>query len=99
MRHIESTTVNLIRLLAWGFLISFLGSLPLGTMNVTSAQISIDKGTGPAIWFAFGSMMVELIYVRLLIELVQAMFKKKHVLLFFEWVSSLLILILAIASF
>ncbi len=48
-----------------GLIVSFLGSLPLGTTNVAAMQLSIDRGLLPAFYFSLGSLTVELIYVRL----------------------------------
>ncbi len=46
-------------------LVSFLGSLPLGTLNVAAMQISISDGVVPAMLFSAGSLLVEIVYVRL----------------------------------
>ena len=45
-------------------LISFLGSLPLGTLNIAAMQIGIQESLNHAIWFSLGSLLVEMIYVR-----------------------------------
>jgi len=54
---------QLVRVFVWGALISFLGSLPLGVLNVTAAQLSVENGISAAFVFATGVMIVELIYV------------------------------------
>ena len=46
-------------------LVSFLGSLPLGTLNVAAMQISVSDGIYAAILFSIGSLTAEIIYVRL----------------------------------
>ena len=46
-------------------LVSFLGSLPLGTLNVAAMQISITEGVSAAMFFSLGSLLVEIIYVRI----------------------------------
>lgn len=48
-----------------GFLISFLGALPLGTLNVTTFQIAAVREVPSALWFALAVVLVELIVVRL----------------------------------
>jgi threonine/homoserine/homoserine lactone efflux protein len=48
-----------------GLGISFLGSLPLGTMNIAATHISIQQGTGAGLVYATGSMLVEVIVVRI----------------------------------
>ena len=47
-----------------GLLISFLGSLPIGTLNITAFYIASNQSTYDALWFAFAVVTVELIVVR-----------------------------------
>ena len=44
--------------------VSFIGSLPLGTLNIAAMQISVSDGVMAAMLFSFGSLLVEIIYVR-----------------------------------
>lgn len=46
-------------------IISFLGSLPLGTLNVAAMQIGIQENIQNTILFSLGSLLVEMLYVRL----------------------------------
>ena len=55
----------LAKIFITGMLISFLGSLPLGTLNVAAMQIAITEGYTKAILFSLGSLLVEMVYVRL----------------------------------
>ena len=55
---------SLLKIFITGMLISFLGSLPLGTLNVAAMQISITDGYTQAILFSLGSLFIEMIYVR-----------------------------------
>ncbi|MEM6863607.1 MAG: LysE family transporter [Bacteroidota bacterium] len=48
-----------------GFLISFLGALPLGTLNLTAFDISASQDFSSAFWFATAVILVELAVVRL----------------------------------
>ncbi|MEO1011707.1 MAG: LysE family transporter, partial [Bacteroidota bacterium] len=54
-----------IRIIGAGLLISWLGALPLGVLNITAFNVSATQGIGPAIFFAFAAISVELLYVRL----------------------------------
>lgn len=47
-----------------GLLISFLGSLPIGTLNITAFYIASNQSTHDAIWFALAVVAVELVVVR-----------------------------------
>lgn len=48
-----------------GLLISFLGALPLGTLNLTAFEIAASKGLLSALWFCMAVVLVELVVVRL----------------------------------
>lgn len=79
--------------------ISFLGTLPLGTLNIAAMQISVSDGLRPAIYFSLGALLVEIIYVR--ISLVAMDWVQKHKTLFrwLEWVTVLIITALAVSNF
>ncbi len=53
------------KVLLAGLLISFLGALPLGTLNVTAFDIAASQGLLSAFWFAVAVVLVELVVVRL----------------------------------
>jgi threonine/homoserine/homoserine lactone efflux protein len=82
-----------------GMFISFLGTLPLGTLNVAAMQISVSDGIRPALYFSLGALLVEIIYVR--ISLVAMDWVRKHEKLFrwLEWFTVLIILALAVSNF
>jgi len=48
-----------------GLLISFLGALPLGSLNITALDISASQNIQNALLFSFAAIFVELVYVRL----------------------------------
>lgn len=80
-------------------LISFLGSLPLGTLNIAAMQIGIQESITHALWFALGSLLVEMIYVR--ISLVGIDWVRKHhkLMQVMEWVTLGIMVALAVGSF
>jgi threonine/homoserine/homoserine lactone efflux protein len=90
---------KLLRIFITGLFISFLGTLPLGTMNIAAMQISVTDGLRPAMLFAFGALLIEIGYVRL--SLVAMNWIRKHQKLFkiLEWVTLLIIVALAVFSF
>ena len=47
------------------FFVSFVGSLPLGTLNMTAFQISASKGIKEAVIFSIAVIIVELFVVRI----------------------------------
>jgi len=90
---------KLARIFFTGMLISFLGSLPLGTLNVAAMQISISDGLYPAFLFSFGSLLAEVVYVRLSLIAMDWIRKQQKLLKILEWVTLGIVLALAISSF
>ena len=56
---------KILRVFLMGLMISFLGSLPLGTLNIAAMQLAISDGVQQAILFSLGSLSAEVVYVRL----------------------------------
>ena len=90
---------SLVRIFFTGMFISFLGSLPLGTLNVAAMQISISDGYTQAILFSLGSLLVEMIYVRVSLVGMDWIRKQKNIFLILEWVTLLIVVALAVSSF
>jgi threonine/homoserine/homoserine lactone efflux protein len=82
-----------------GMLISFLGSLPLGTLNVAAMQIGITDGYTEAILFSLGSLLVEMIYVRVSLVGMDWIRKQEKIFKVLEWVTLAIVVALAISSF
>jgi threonine/homoserine/homoserine lactone efflux protein len=80
-------------------LVSFLGSLPLGTLNVATMQLSITDGYRAAIEFAVATLIVEIIYVRLSLVAMDKIRKQQKVLRLLEWITLMIVIALAAASF
>jgi threonine/homoserine/homoserine lactone efflux protein len=89
----------LLKIFFTGMLVSFVGSLPLGTLNVAAMQISVSDGITQAMLFSVGSLIAEIIYVR--ISLVAMDWVRKQELFFkiLEWVTLAIVLALAVFSF
>ena len=90
---------KLPRILVTGLFISFLGTLPLGTMNIAAMQISVSDGLRPAIYFALGVLAVEIIYVRVSLVAMNWIRKNQKLFKILEWVTLLIIVALAVSSF
>jgi threonine/homoserine/homoserine lactone efflux protein len=82
-----------------GLLVSFLGSLPLGTLNIAAMQISITNGVWSAILFSWGSLLVEIIYVRLSLVAMDWVRKQEKLFKILEWVTLGIVVALAVSSF
>lgn len=81
-----------------GLLVSFLGTLPLGTLNIAAMQISATDGLKPAIMFALGSLIVEAVYVRLSLVAMDWVRKQKWLFRILEWVTLFIVVALATSS-
>jgi threonine/homoserine/homoserine lactone efflux protein len=91
--------MGLVKVFFWGMLVSFLGSLPLGTLNVAAMQISLQESVINAIYFSLGSLLTEMIYVRISLVGINWIRKQKVLLKWMEWIALAIILALATGSF
>ncbi|MFL5808563.1 MAG: LysE family translocator [Flavisolibacter sp.] len=90
---------RLLRVFFTGMLISFLGSLPLGTLNIAAMQIAISDGYHPAILFSLGSLTAEMVYVRLSLIAMDWVRKQQRIFKILEWLTLAIVVALAIFSF
>lgn len=88
-----------IKIFFVGLLVSFLGSLPLGTLNIAAMQISITDGYAPALWFGLGVFLIEMVYVRISLVAMDTIRKNEKILKALEWVTLFVIAALAVSSF
>src|SRR3978361_1407178 len=91
--------MNLARVFFWGMMVSFLGSLPLGTLNVLAMKISVEEGIKNAIYFSFGSLLTEMIYVRISLVGINWIRKQKKLFQWLEWITLFIVVALAVGSF
>jgi threonine/homoserine/homoserine lactone efflux protein len=89
----------LIKIFFTGMLVSFLGSLPLGTLNIAAMQISISDGIKAAFLFSAGSLLAEIIYVRISLVAMDWVRKQERIFKILEWVTLIIVVALAAASF
>ncbi|MBS1654971.1 MAG: LysE family transporter, partial [Bacteroidetes bacterium] len=89
----------LVKIFFTGMLISFLGSLPLGTLNVAAMQISVTDGINSAILFSCGSLTAEIVYVRLSLVAMDWIRKQEKIFRALEWLTLVIVIALATASF
>lgn len=91
--------IKLVKVFCWGMIISFLGSLPLGTLNIAAMQIGIQESIQHAMLFSFGSLLVEMIYVRISLVGIDWVRKQGKLMKMMEWITLGIVLALAIGSF
>lgn len=95
----NTTIQKTIKVFLAGLCISFLGSLPLGTMNVAATHISLQQGTRAGLIYSFGSMIVEVIIVRLSLMGMDWLARRHKIFYIMEIFTVGLMLLLATASF
>ena len=86
-------------LLFMGFLVSFLGQLPLGNMSFTSTQIGLQEGFAKAWQFAFGVAIVEMIYLRFALTGMEWVVAHKILFQILGWLTLIMFLILGVFAF
>ena len=90
---------KLVKIFCWGLMISFLGSLPLGTLNIAAMQIGIQESIKDAMYFSLGSLLVEMIYVRISLVGIDWVRKQEKLLRVLEWMTVIIVFALAASSF
>jgi threonine/homoserine/homoserine lactone efflux protein len=58
-----------LKLFMSGFAISFLGSMPPGTLNMTTLHLAAFNSISAALWFAFGAIIIEMFYAAFAVTL------------------------------
>jgi threonine/homoserine/homoserine lactone efflux protein len=91
--------MQLARVFFWGMMVSFLGSLPMGTLNILAMKISVEEGIKNAIFFSCGSLLTEMIYVRISLVGINWIRKQKKLFKWLEWITLFIVVALAIGSF
>lgn len=77
---------KLLKVALAGILISFIGALPLGSLNITAFDIAASEGAQPAFQFAIAVIVVEVLYVRL------SLWGSKRLIIGDQWIRPLLVL-------
>lgn len=90
---------KLFRVFFWGMLISFLGCLPLGTLNITAMQIGLQESIKDALLFSLGCLLVEMVYVRISLVGIAWVRKQVKLMRIMEWLTLAIIIALAVGSF
>ena len=89
----------LAKVFFWGMFISLLGTLPLSTLNVAAMQISLQEGVRNAMYFSVGTLLTEMIYVRISLIGINWVRKQKKLFKWMEWITLALVVAFAAGSF
>lgn len=88
-----------IRIGFFGLLISLLGALPLGTLNITAFDIAASQSILNALLFAFAAIAIELVYVRITLWGSQKIHFNNRFLYYLIPLALVFLLYLSISSF
>lgn len=91
--------LKLLRIFFTGIFIAFIGMLPLGTQNLAAMQIAISDGVEPAIVFALGMVVPDVVYVYITLLSMQWIQKQKKLFKVLEWITLTIVVALAAANF
>lgn len=87
------------RIFFTGMLVSFLGTLPLGTLNIAAMQIAITESVRSAMLFSLGALTAEMVYVRISLLAMDWVRKQEKIFKLLEWLTLLIVIALAVTSF
>lgn len=87
------------KILSWGLVISFLGSLPPGTMTIAATYISAGQGAEAGFIYAAGSMLAEILVVRFALSAMDHIAGKHKLFFILEIITALVLVAMTIACF
>ncbi len=87
-----------IQIFIVAFVVSFLGSIPPGTINITSMQLSIQGQRRAAFFFALGASITELAYAGITVRFQIYLSEKSAFIAYFALISSLAMLVLGVIN-
>jgi threonine/homoserine/homoserine lactone efflux protein len=82
-----------------GFLLSFLGQLPLGTISMTATQIAVQENFRNAWKYSAGVALIEMIYLRLILSAIGLVMNNHTLVTVFSWITALFFISLGVISF
>jgi threonine/homoserine/homoserine lactone efflux protein len=82
-----------------GFLISFIGSLPLGNMNVTVMKMASDGYAHKVYQFSFAAVLVEMLYMLICMQGVALATSFPLIFLGMQWAMVVVMIVLAVNCF
>jgi len=91
--------IELLKVFFIGFLISFLGQLPLGNMNLTATQLSVQESFRNAWKYGLGIVLVEVIYLRLALTGMDWVVEHKQLFMIMGWLTVILFVALGVLAF
>jgi threonine/homoserine/homoserine lactone efflux protein len=81
-----------------GWLISFLGSIPLGNMNMIATTISVQEGSKNAWKYGVGIALIEIVYLRVALQGMDWVSRNTLVFTILGWLTVALFLVLGVLT-
>jgi len=91
--------IEIIKVFFVGSLISFLGQLPLGNMNLTATQLSVQENYRNAWKYGLGIVLVEIIYLRLALTGMDWVVEHKVLFAIMGWLTVIIFIVLGVLAF
>ena len=91
--------IEIIKVFLVGSLISFLGQLPLGNMNLTATQLSVQENYRSAWKYGLGIVLVEIIYLRLALTGMDWVVEHKQLFAIMGWLTVIVFIVLGVLAF
>jgi len=91
--------IEILKVFFVGSLISFLGQLPLGNMNLMATQLSVQENYRNAWKYGLGIVLVEMIYLRLALTGMDWVVEHKQLFAIMGWITVFVFVALGILSF
>src|SRR4026208_105518 len=91
--------IELLKVFFIGFPISFLGQLPLGNMNLTATQLSVQENLKNAWKYGLGIVLVEIIYLRLALTGMDWVVEHKQLFTIMGWITVVMFIALGVMAF
>jgi threonine/homoserine/homoserine lactone efflux protein len=88
----------MIQVFFTAMMISFLGQLPFGNMNLTATQMAVQESYTNAWKYSVGIVIIEMIYLRLALEAMDWVVRQQTLFTFMSWLTVAVFLGLGIAS-
>jgi threonine/homoserine/homoserine lactone efflux protein len=88
-----------LKIVCWGALISFLGSLPPGTMTIAATYITARQGVEAGFIYSFGSVLAEIIVVRFALSTMNWIVRKHKLFFILEIITAFLLIAMTFACF
>jgi len=81
-----------------GMLVSFLGQIPLGNMNMVATTLSVEEGWKTAWRFGLGVAIIEIIYLRIALTGMDWVAAHKTIFTVLAWITVVLFLVLGVIT-